>query len=198
MRTLILLAPDSDLPALSQQMAQTNPTLDVLSLSLLPDLLALSPQRLAQARLVAFLYEHIVPGEILRRLGFGAYNFHPGPPEYPGWQPLSFALYQQAKTFGVTLHHMESSVDSGAIVAVERFDIAPDADRTSLSIATFSAALHLFWAQAPRLCLDPTPMPALALAWSGKKWRQRDLAHFRTMPADLSDDERQRRQRAFF
>ena len=61
---------------------------------------------LARARLIAFATPVIVPGRILASLGYGAYNFHPGPPQYPGWAPAHFALYEQANEFGATVHAM--------------------------------------------------------------------------------------------
>jgi len=44
----------------------------------LADVNALSPDVLARARLIAFVTSVIVPARVLDRLGYGAYNFHPG------------------------------------------------------------------------------------------------------------------------
>src|SRR5258708_34257422 len=37
------------------------------------------------------------------QLGYGACNFHPGPPHYPGWALGYFAFYNQAPEVGRTL-----------------------------------------------------------------------------------------------
>tara|TARA_X000000950_G_C13807260_1_gene616122 strand:- start:424 stop:1119 length:696 start_codon:yes stop_codon:yes gene_type:complete len=55
-----------------------------------------------------------------------AVNFHPAPPEYPGVGGYNFAIYEQAREYGVTLHLMSAKVDSGSIISVKRFPIQPD------------------------------------------------------------------------
>jgi methionyl-tRNA formyltransferase len=73
-------------------------------------------QKLGRSRLIAFVTTVIVSADILRAVGHGAFNFHPGPPDYPGWAPAHFALYDQAQVFGVTFHAMQALVDSGPIL----------------------------------------------------------------------------------
>ena len=75
------------------------------------------------ARVISFGSGVIVPPPLLARLKGPAYNFHPGPPEYPGIFPSVFALYAGEKEFGVTLHEMAAAVDSGPIVSVERLSL---------------------------------------------------------------------------
>jgi methionyl-tRNA formyltransferase len=72
----------------------------------LSDVRALEPELLRRARLIAFTTDVIVPPDILDHLGFGAYNFHPGPPHFPGWAPALFAVHHHATEFGVTAHMM--------------------------------------------------------------------------------------------
>ena len=49
----------------------------------LEELTAIEPHVLRSARLIAFTSGVIVPRPMLGALGHGAYNFHPGPPDYP-------------------------------------------------------------------------------------------------------------------
>jgi hypothetical protein len=56
------------------------------------------------ARLIAFTTDVIVPPDILDHLGYGAYNFHPGPPHFPGWAPALFAIHRRATEFGLATH----------------------------------------------------------------------------------------------
>ncbi|MSO72748.1 MAG: hypothetical protein EXQ84_03955 [Rhodospirillaceae bacterium] len=86
----------------------------VVTLSELEDALANSSKT---TRLISFGSGVIVPAAVLARLSGTAYNFHPGPPAYPGIFPSVFALYDGATRFGVTLHEMKPEVDSGPIVA---------------------------------------------------------------------------------
>ena len=73
-----------------------NPRLDVRPVKSPEELEAIEPKRARRARLVAFVTPVVVPARILAALGFGAYNFHPGPPHYPGWVPAHFAIYDKA------------------------------------------------------------------------------------------------------
>lgn len=76
------------------------PMREIVHVSTLLQLDALPADMLADARLIGFKTGVVVPSRILRLLGYGAYNFHPGPPEYPGWAPFAFAIYDQVLTFG--------------------------------------------------------------------------------------------------
>jgi methionyl-tRNA formyltransferase len=98
--------------------------------------------------LISFLNECILTPEMLQCPNI---NFHPGPPEYPGRGGASYALYDRAKTYGATAHVMAEHVDSGAIVLVDEFDIAPYTRcetlfaRAELScLELLAKALHIF------------------------------------------------------
>lgn len=78
---------------------------------------------LLNSRIIGFTTDVIVPQWMLDATGYGSYNFHPGPPDYPGWAPISFAVYERARRFGVTAHHMEAKTDTGAIVGSRLFDV---------------------------------------------------------------------------
>ena len=65
----------------------------------------------------------------------GAYNLHPGPlPERAGLHTPSWALYEGATRYGVTLHRMTPEVDAGTIAFADSFEI--DAAETGLSLMT--------------------------------------------------------------
>jgi methionyl-tRNA formyltransferase len=78
---------------------------------------------------------HIINADVLAAPRLGAYNLHPGPlPERAGLQTSSWALYEGAESYGVTLHRMTPEVDAGAIAFADVFPVAP-AD-TGLSVMT--------------------------------------------------------------
>ena len=85
---------------------------------------------------VSFLSPWILPEPVLKATKKWAINFHPGPPEYPGTGCTNFALYHREKTYGVTAHIMEPTVDSGKILATGVFNRPiktsknPDADHS--------------------------------------------------------------------
>src|SRR5690242_7992903 len=124
LKTIILLTGHAHQQlALAALFREHNPALAFRGAVTHDELLAIAPAVLREARLVAFTSGVVVPGAVLAALGHGAYNFHPGPPDYPGWAPAHFALYEGARTFGATAHVMAARVDSGPIVGVEPFDI---------------------------------------------------------------------------
>src|SRR6202167_4061377 len=123
---IILLAGAVERPVLRSLLLGHNPLLTVMAIETRDDLSALSFDQLARARLVAFVTPEIVPASILVRLGFGAFNFHPGPPAYPGWAPSHFALYDEVRQFGATLHVMVKRVDAGPIIDVAFFPVPAD------------------------------------------------------------------------
>ena len=96
--------------------------------------------------IVSYLARWIVPAPLLARAAL-ALNFHPGPPEYPGYGCNNFAIYEGAREYGVTCHHMAPRVDTGAIVEVLRFPVldvgqrrhAPRARRTTSSSSCSTA-----------------------------------------------------------
>lgn len=138
----------------------------------------------------------ILPRRVLASLSSPAYNLHPGPPNYPGIFPSVFALYEGACEFGVTLHEMAPTVDSGAICAVERFPIDARWDRLALDTHTLVVLMHVLERMAPQLANVRTPLGYSGDVWSG---RSRTRTHFDALcrlPEDFTAVEFAQRLRA--
>lgn len=161
-----------------------------------PALLGLGQDLLRQARLIAFDTDCIVPGTVLKALGFGGYNFHPGSPAFPGWAPYCFAAYEGVRLFGATAHVMTTEVDQGPIVGTESFEATPGANATNLSEHALIAMLNLFRRLAGPLACQADPLPCLPIAWSGRRRTKADLAKLLEIPPDIAPDELARRLRA--
>ena len=119
---IILLTGEVEGPHFRAMLENANPALKVVhaeTVAALGDACAAPPPGGGARRLVAFSTHIIVPGPILDGLSAPAYNFHPGPPTYPGSHAASFAIYEGAEHFGATAHVMDHQVDCGPIVAVE-------------------------------------------------------------------------------
>jgi methionyl-tRNA formyltransferase len=174
--TIIFLTGPGDPAVLASLLQSHNPLLTARSVLTLNDLMALEPELLRRARLVAFTTDVIVPPDILDHLGFGAYNFHPGPPHFPGWAPALFAIHHHATEFGVTAHMMAERVDEGPVVGVELFRIPSDIDLHSLEELACVRLAHLFWRLAKVLATQIEPLPELPIRWSGKKNSRRSYA----------------------
>ncbi|HEY6256635.1 MAG TPA: formyltransferase family protein, partial [Xanthobacteraceae bacterium] len=143
--TIILLMGPVERPVLTLVLQGHNPRLSVQAVATSVELAALRPRSLRSARLIAFCTDTLVPAAVLHRLAFGAYNFHPGPPRFPGWGAAHFAVHRGATEFGATAHVMVDKVDAGAIVGVERFWIPPGSTALQLEEMAYAGAARLFW-----------------------------------------------------
>lgn len=194
--TIILLTGATEQTALSAALRRHKPGLAMTGAATFDELAAIGREQLARARLIAFATAVIVPRGILDALGYGAYNFHPGPPEYPGWLPGHFARYDRATRFGVTAHVMTPKVDAGPIVAVRRF-ATPPGDLMALEQEAFGELARLFWDLAPALATSIEPLPVLPLTWGPKKSTRRDCLDLCQVPPTVEIDDLDRRIAAF-
>ena len=195
--TVILLTEMAERDALTGLFREHNPRLSILTPASKAELAALPPGVLARARIVGFLTPVVVPPAVLDALGYGAYNFHPGPPNYPGWLPSHFAVYDRAPFFGVTAHVMAAQVDSGPIVGVELFGVPPGADVEEIDRLAFIQCVRLVWRLAPALACEAAPLPHLPVQWSGRRSTKAMARAACDIPADIGKDELERRLAAF-
>jgi hypothetical protein len=195
--TLVLLTSAVERSIFASVLSTHNPCLTILPVETLADLNALEPDTLAHARLIAYATGVVVPAHVLDRLGYGAYNFHPGPPTHPGWAPAPFALYDRATEFGATAHVMVARVDEGPIVGVAMFSIPPGTPVVSLEGMAYARLSYLFWILAKPLATCGARLPQLPLRWSGRKRTRRDYATICDVPLDIERDELDRRIEAF-
>ena len=196
MRRVILITHREFADIVAQLMQAAAPDLRV-EFAWTLDQLAVSIGRAPEGtRLISLGSDIIVPADLLNRLVSPAYNFHPGPPAYPGIFPSIFALYDGARQFGVTLHEMAPQVDSGPIVAVDTFEIHPEWDRLALDTATFTALQGLLSRMAPQLANFDVPLPTISQQWSEYRRTRKDFDALCRMPEDVSEVEFARRYRA--
>lgn len=201
---IILLTGDVEGPHLAGALTACNPALHVNhvdSAAALRDALELTdgPGANEGRRLVAFCTGVVVPPEVLRALPGPAYNFHPGPPTYPGSWAAGFALYDGASRFGATLHVMEERVDEGAIIAVDWFDMPAGAKLRfdELEVLAYQRCIALFQDYGAHLATNDAPLAASDERWSGVKHTKAEAAAMREPPRDASEEEIRRRFRAF-
>jgi methionyl-tRNA formyltransferase len=194
---ILLTAQTQQQFALSELLKVYNPRLRFHGALNAADLLAIDRATLRNARLLAFTSGTIVEPEILDALGHGAYNFHPGPPDYPGWAPAHFALYERAKTFGATAHLMVERVDAGPIVGVETFPIPDNVGVRHLEQIAYVRLAYLFWRMAKDLATRSEPLPSLPITWSGTKSTKQQYVSACQIPTDISKAELEHRVRAF-
>ena len=195
--TIVLLAGQAEQAAMPPVLCAHNPRLTVVSVATSVDLAGLDPALLERARLIAFVTPEIVSGFVLAKLGYSAINFHPGPPDYPGWAPSHFALYERATEFGATVHVMVERVDAGPIIDVARFPIPSGIPVLGLEGLAYAHLAHLFWRMAKSLATDPNPPPALPVKWGNRKYSRRAYRAICDIPFDIPKDELDRRLKVF-
>lgn len=149
------------------------------------------------ARLIAFSTAVIVPPVVLRHFHYNCYNFHPGPPEYPGNRPSAFAVYDGVEHFGVTLHQMRDTVDSGPIVGVARFPVGAVDHARELALEAYKQLARLFLRNLIPLIQTEKPLPPLQIAWSGSKGTMRQFEAMQRIESPLEEEELTRRMKAF-
>jgi hypothetical protein len=191
--TIILLTGAVEQPVFTALLLEQNPLLTIVSILSAAELYDLDPELLERARLIAFTTSVIVPQFILAQLRYGAYNFHPGPPEYPGWAPAHFALYDGATGFGVTAHAMVQKVDAGPIIAIDRFDIPTEANVATLEGCAYARLARLFWSLSKVLATQTESLPELPIRWGGRKNTRRFYADICDIPLDISKEDLHRR-----
>jgi len=145
--------------------------------------------------IISYLSRWIVPADILGRAGKAALNFHPAPPEYPGFGPVNWALYTGAREYGVTCHHMAARVDSGDIVDTMAVAIRPDDTVASLLDRAHVHQLGMFY-YIMRLITIGRDLPRSDKKWNSNKRTRRDLDKLATLTPGMPEQEMQRRIRA--
>lgn len=74
--------------------------------------------------LISFLNKKYIGKDIRQKINIGSYNFHPGPPEYPGFGCYNFALLDRVNLYGSTIHLMNDKFDNGQIINIKKFKIS--------------------------------------------------------------------------
>jgi len=68
---------------------------------------------------------YILPKSLLDNASIAAINLHPGSPNYPGSGCVNWALYNNEKTTGITIHFLNEFIDNGEIIKVYEIPIMP-------------------------------------------------------------------------
>ncbi|MFD9630328.1 formyltransferase family protein [Streptomyces violascens] len=119
--------PNADEPAwddaLSQRVAERWPDVRILTSGNWRDL---EPGRCALV--FSVLYDKII-GPGLIDATDTIINCHPGRlPEYRGARPVNWALHNRENLHGITIHAIDTGIDTGPVLAEAHFTIWPDTD----------------------------------------------------------------------
>lgn len=146
--------------------------------------------------ILSFVSPWIIPKSLLASARRAAVNFHPGPPAYPGTGCYNFALYEGAREYGVTVHHMEEKVDSGDIIMTSYFDVSPFESVETMKLKSMNHLLYCF-EKITRLISEGRPLPKSDETWKRRPFTRREMLElFRIDPALHDPAEIERRIRA--
>lgn len=151
----------------------------------------------SSTRIITISTSIIVPERLLNKLQCRGYNFHAGPPAFPGSHPASFAIFDGARTFGVTLHELAPAIDSGAIIAVDYFPIPSDITAAELNSESYVALLRLFSTWIDRILETTDDLSQSDEQWIGAPRTHREAVRLANTSDAATDDDRDRRKRAF-
>ncbi len=145
--------------------------------------------------IISYLSRWVLPEALLSRAKIAAINFHPAPPEYPGIGCTNFALYEGAKQYGVTCHHMKDKVDTGEIICVKRFPIYKTDNIETLLTRTYDHQLAMFYDVINQI-LDNKALVGSGEKWGRKPFNRKQLDDLATITPDMSTEEISKRIKA--
>lgn len=195
--TLVLLCSPDNAPALRQVLGVHAFDATILHIAELPALRTLVQTLAPGARLISYLSPVIVPADCLQAFSLGAYNFHPGTPDYPGTAPEAWACYEGAKTFGATLHVMEAMVDAGEIIATESLPVGNAKGRPGYATVARQALALLLSRMAPALVREAPLAPEGRGHWAQTRHTNDEYAKMCELSPDITPEELTRRLISF-
>ena len=143
---------------------------------------------------ISYLSRWIISKDLLEAARI-AINFHPGPPEYPGYGCNNFAIYEGAREYGVTCHHMAPRVDTGAIIEVRRFPVLDSDNAGTLLAKAYGHQLDLYYSMVGRI-IRGEDLPASREKWTRKPFTRKQFDELGRMTPDMTEQEIARRRRA--
>ena len=145
--------------------------------------------------MVSFISSWIYPGQLLSNASFAAINFHPGSPEYPGTGCTNFAIYNGAKEYGITCHHMSAGVDSGKIIAVKRFPVKETDTVYSVTQHCYKLIEEMFYEIMSQI-LKGQSLPVTNEQWKRKPYTRKQLDELCTIVPGMTEEEISKRIKA--
>ncbi len=90
-----------------------------------------------------FRSKFILKKNLIKKSNF-AINFHPSLPKYRGVGGVNYAIYNNDKFFGYTVHIINEKIDNGKILYVGKFRISKNEDVSSLLKKTHKKMFNKF------------------------------------------------------
>jgi methionyl-tRNA formyltransferase len=147
---------------------------------------------------LSFLFWKRIRAPLIELPRVGCLNFHPAPlPELRGLGGYNVAILEDFEEYGVSAHFVEQDLDTGDVVAAERFQIDRDAETAwSLDVKSQARLFGLFESVLDRLLrgeeLERTPQG------EGRYVDRAEFEALRRVPTGETGAPLERRIRAFW
>jgi methionyl-tRNA formyltransferase len=145
--------------------------------------------------IISYLSQWIIPASVLQNASKGGINLHPGSPDYPGIGCTNFAIYNNAKEFGITCHYMLPKVDTGKIIMVERFPVYTNDTVLSITQRAYGAILSVFYKLIDVIISGVTPK-AIEEHWTKEPYTRKQLNEMCEIKPEMDKNEIERRIKA--
>jgi methionyl-tRNA formyltransferase len=145
----------------------------------------------------------ILPKFLIESSKFYSINFHPGSPKYPGSGGINFALYNNDKNFGITIHLMDKKVDSGKILGIKYFPIFENDNLYKLLDRTHNNLFNLFieftnnLRKFGNIYIEKKLIENKDESWNEQKRVAKDIDHYQLIDKDIDEIELKNRIRSF-
>jgi methionyl-tRNA formyltransferase len=138
--------------------------------------------------IISYSSPWIIPKHLIARARIASINFHPGPPDYPGPSPASFAIYKGETTFGVSCHHMTTKIWAGKLITVKRFPIFEGEMVSSLGKRAYGYMLTLFY-EIMSMIIQGATLPVADEIWTCAPYKWSELDELRRITPEMDANE---------
>jgi methionyl-tRNA formyltransferase len=145
-------------------------------------------------------YHQIIKQQHIDKARQAAVNLHMAPlPEYRGSNQFSFAIIDQKKEFGATIHLIDTQIDHGDILFQKRFSIPEKCWVHELYELTYKASLSLFSQTLSHLVAGnytPVPQASLEAQYGTSLHYRKEMANLKVIDLDWGKEKIERYIRA--
>jgi len=145
--------------------------------------------------IISYLSRWVLPEKIIEKAKIAAINFHPASPSYPGIGCNNFALYENAKEYGVTCHKMSTIVDTGEIIAVKIFPVFDTDNISTLLLRTYDYLIILFYEIIEKI-IKGEKLTVSNHKWKRKPFTRKEFKELFKINLDMDNNEIKKRIRA--
>lgn len=146
---------------------------------------------------VSMLYWRKIKGALLGAAPRGIVNFHPAPlPDYKGVGGYNLAILDSLEEWACTAHYVDEGIDTGGIIALDRFSMDPKTETArSLEAKSQVALFDLFTNVFDKLVANSDRLPT-SPNMGGRHLNRNELEALKRI--DVEKDDVARKARAFW